>query len=254
LRKFQAHEDLDQTQKATMARRTFFNLAKITTSMAVLAIGFGAASCAVAEDDTEKEAAKQSPSTVEADPSVKNNAPVAQQGEPRPKAHADHDAVSAEVPEPADYRTNDYRSPVPATLKGARVIDGEEAHELVKDNATIFIDVYPRAPKPPNLPKNTVWRDPVHMSIKGAQWLPNVGYGVLAAHVETYFKTHLARLTGGDKTKPVAFFCLKDCWMSWNAGKRAVEWGYTSVIWFSEGTDGWQESGGNLSPIKAIKD
>ncbi len=230
-----------------MAQRTSYNRVKITMGFFALIVGAVVASCAVAEDDNEKEAATQTPSSVE------KSAPVAQQPAQSHKAGG-HEEASAEVPEPADYRTNDYRSPVPATLKGARVIGGEQARVLYKANATVFIDVYPRAPKPPNLPKNTVWRDPPHMSIKGAHWLPNVGYGVLAPHVEIYFKTHLDRLTSGDKAKSVAFFCLKDCWMSWNAGKRAVEWGYTSVIWFADGTDGWQESGANLSPIKAVKD
>ena len=36
------------------------------------------------------------------------------------------------------------------------------------------------------------------------------------------------------------FFCLADCWMSWNAAKRAQEYGYTSVLWYPEGTDGWR--------------
>lgn len=200
--------------------------------------------CAVAEDHTPKNANPQdAPAKIEKSSGVSQSLG---------HGHTP-DAMSAEVPEPADYRTNDYRSPVPATLKGARVIEAEQARELFKTNETVFIDVYPQAPKPPNLPKNTVWRDPVHMSIKGAHWLPNVGYGVLAPHVESYFKKHLTRLTGGDKAQPVAFFCLKDCWMSWNAAKRAVEWGYTSVIWFAEGTDGWQEAGENLTAVKAIK-
>jgi PQQ-dependent catabolism-associated CXXCW motif protein len=42
------------------------------------------------------------------------------------------------------------------------------------------------------------------------------------------------------------FFCLKDCWMSWNAGKRALSLGYTNVIWFPEGTDAWQQAGFDL--------
>ena len=172
---------------------------------------------------------------------------------PAPTAPAAHKEVSADVPEPSGYRLDDYRSPVPVTLKGARVIEAEEARPLLRDNAAVFIDVYPRAPKPPNLPKNTVWRDPPHMSIQGAHWLPNVGYGVLAPHVASYFKTHLKRLTGGVKAKPVVFFCLKDCWMSWNAAKRAISWGYSSVIWFSEGTDGWQEAGEKLTRVKAVK-
>jgi PQQ-dependent catabolism-associated CXXCW motif protein len=160
-------------------------------------------------------------------------------------------AVSAaggdgDVPEPDSYRTDEYRTPVPKTLKGARVIGADEAEVLLKDGTTVFVDVFPRAPKPSNLPAGTVWRDPTHMTIEGAHWLPNVGYGVLSADFETYFRTRLAVLTNSDTARPVVFFCLKDCWMSWNAGKRALEWGYTNVIWFSEGTDAWQQAGFDL--------
>jgi len=150
------------------------------------------------------------------------------------------------VSEPEGYRMDDYRKPVPKTLTGAKVIGADEAEALLKANTAVFMDVYPRAPKPPNLPQGTVWRDPTHMTIEGAHWLPNVGYGALSPEFETYFKTRLENLTGGDKGKPVVFFCLKDCWMSWNAGKRALSWGYKNVLWFSEGTDAWQQAGFDL--------
>jgi rhodanese-related sulfurtransferase len=29
--------------------------------------------------------------------------------------------------------------------------------------------------------------------------------------------------------------------MSWNAAKRALQTGYTNVIWYPEGTEGWSE-------------
>jgi PQQ-dependent catabolism-associated CXXCW motif protein len=35
---------------------------------------------------------------------------------------------------------------------------------------------------------------------------------------------------------------MTDCWMSWNAAKRAVEWGYSSVIWYPAGADGWEDA------------
>lgn len=157
-----------------------------------------------------------------------------------------------DVAEPADYRTNDYRMPVPRTLHGARVVEADEAERLHKDKSVVFIDVYPRPPKPPNLPAGTVWRDPPHSSIEGAHWLANVGYGVLAPEVEDYFKSRLDTLTGSDRTRTVVFFCLKDCWMSWNAAKRALSWGYTSVVWFPTGTDGWQALGNDLVSAKPM--
>lgn len=167
-------------------------------------------------------------------------------------SHGDAEKI-AEVPEPSDYRTEDYRTPVPKTLKGAKVVTPDEAEELHAGKSAVFIDVYPRAPRPPNLPAGTVWRDPPHASIGGAHWLPNVGYGVLSAEFETYFKSRLESLTGHDQSKPVVFFCLKDCWMSWNAAKRALAWGYTSVIWFPEGTDGWQGLGNDLVAVSPVE-
>jgi PQQ-dependent catabolism-associated CXXCW motif protein len=161
-------------------------------------------------------------------------------------------AATGDVPEPDGYRTNEYRMPVPRTLKGAKVVTPDDAEKLLKENGAVFIDVYPRAPKPDKLPAGTVWRDLPHSSIAGSHWLPNVGYGVLSPEFETYFKTRLETLTAGNKSKPVLFFCLKDCWMSWNAAKRAIAWGYTSVIWFPEGTEGWQAIGNDLTPLNPV--
>lgn len=144
--------------------------------------------------------------------------------------------------EPDGYRMTDYRSPVPATLRGAKVVDTAAAKALAKDQRVVFVDVYPRAPKPPNLPAGTVWRDPPHESIPGAVWLANVGYGVVPPAMQDYFTSHLDTLTGSDKSRPLVFFCLRDCWMSWNAAKRALEMGYTNVTWFPDGVDGWREA------------
>lgn len=159
-------------------------------------------------------------------------------------------AGHGEVAEPDGYREDHYRTPVPRTLKGARVISTVEAEALHAEGKAVFIDVYPRAPKPPNLPAGTLWRDPPHSTIERAHWLPNVGYGLLPPDDQSYFEKGLAALTGGDKAKPVVFYCLRDCWMSWNAGKRAMSLGYASVIWYPEGTDGWQEAGNDIYNAK----
>lgn len=146
------------------------------------------------------------------------------------------------VAEPEGYRLDDYRKPVPATLRGARAVSPAEAFALWKEGAAIFVDVLPRAPKPASLPPGTVWRDIPRASIPRAVWLPNVGYGRLNAEVDAYFRRNLEALTAGDKTRPLVFFCQANCWMSWNAAKRArEEYGYSSVIWFPDGTDGWPE-------------
>lgn len=144
-----------------------------------------------------------------------------------------------QVSEPEGYKMDHYRGLVPATLEGARVVSTEEAFALWQAQTAAFVDVLPRPPKPENLPKGTIFRERPRHSIPGAIWLPNVGYGAIADVTEAYFKAGLAKITDGDLDRPVVFFCLEECWMSWNAAKRALTYGYSDVIWFPDGTDGW---------------
>ncbi len=151
--------------------------------------------------------------------------------------------------EPLAYRMADYRAPVPATLRGAKVVLTDEASALL-DKQTLFIDVMPHTPKPAKLPAGTIWREKVRNNIPGSVWLPNVGYGALSGETEGYFRNALETLTGGDKKRMVLFYCMTDCWMSWNAAKRAIEWGYGSVAWYPSGADGWEGGGHVLSEGK----
>lgn len=143
------------------------------------------------------------------------------------------------VPEPSGYRGDPYRAPVPETLTGGHVVTAQEAHTLWREGSTAFIDVLPRPPKPENLPAGTIWRDKPRLSIPGSMWLPNVGYEKIADVTAAYFRAGLNKASGGDPAHPLLFFCLDQCWMSWNAAKRALELGYETVYWYPEGTDGW---------------
>lgn len=158
-------------------------------------------------------------------------------------------------PEPSDYRMDDYRSPTPATLAGARVLTTAEAGELWRVGAA-FVDVYPHTPRPTNLPPETIWREKAHMNIPGSIWLPDTGYGALAAQTEEYLRSGLDRITQGDRAKLLVIYCRADCWMSWNAAKRALTMGYANVAWYPEGTDGWEAAGlpqeqAKPAPVKA---
>jgi PQQ-dependent catabolism-associated CXXCW motif protein len=146
---------------------------------------------------------------------------------------------AAGVPEPAGYRLDQYKAPVPDTLKGARIVDTKQAEALWRNKEALFFDVMPAAPKPANLPAGTIWRDKVREDVPGSIWLANVGYGDLSAEAADYFRRSLEAATKGNKAQPILFYCMTDCWMSWNAGKRAMEWGYSQVIWYPAGADGW---------------
>jgi PQQ-dependent catabolism-associated CXXCW motif protein len=147
------------------------------------------------------------------------------------------------IAEPEGYRTEDYRAPTPATLRGARVVATLEAEQIWKAGGAIFIDVMPHAPRPANLPPDTIWRDKPRRNIPGSVWLADVGYGALAPVTESYLRAGLARATGGDRTKMLVVYCLRDCWMSWNAAKRIHSMGYANVVWYPDGTEGWTEAG-----------
>ena len=150
--------------------------------------------------------------------------------------------AQALVPEPDGYRTQDYRAPVPATLSGARTLTTAAAHAIWKSGEAAFIDVLPHPPRPADLPSGTIWRERERLDIPGSLWLPDTGYGELAPATEGYFRRGLERATGADKDRLLVIYCQKDCWMSWNAGKRALALGYRKVAWYPDGTDGWQQA------------
>jgi PQQ-dependent catabolism-associated CXXCW motif protein len=79
--------------------------------------------------------------------------------------------------------------------------------------------------------------------------LPNTGYGALSAADDAYFRRGLERATKGDRDVPLVFFCQRNCWISWNAARRALEYGYRRVAWLPDGTDGWAEAGLPLEPV-----
>ncbi len=162
--------------------------------------------------------------------------------------------AAGDVPEPDGYRDEPYRAPVPPTLDGATVLETSEAYDLWRRGDAVFVDVLPRAPKPANLPEGTIWRQPPRASIPGAVWLPNVGYAALAESDDRYFRDELAEAAGEDSSRAVVFFCLADCWMSWNAAKRAIEeYGYSDVYWYPDGTDGWIFDDRPTEPAEPVK-
>ena len=144
--------------------------------------------------------------------------------------------------EPEGYRTDNYRAPVPATLVHARVLTTAEAEAIWRARGGAFIDVMPRPPKPKNLPEGTVWRDMPRKNIPGSIWLPDTGYGNLPEAMDDYLQRGLARASRGDKAALLVVYCLADCWMSWNAAKRAQAYGYSNIAWYPEGTDGWEHA------------
>jgi PQQ-dependent catabolism-associated CXXCW motif protein len=147
--------------------------------------------------------------------------------------------ADAPPPEPAAYRTADYRAPVPATVNGRPALTTEQAAALWRQGTAVFVDTLPQPPRPQGLPEDTVWHPRPRNDIPGSIWLPDTGYGELPAVMAEYFEHNLQESTGGNKDRQLVFYCLASCWMSWNAARRAASLGYTRADWYAEGTDGW---------------
>ncbi len=201
------------------------------------------ASGAMAQAPVPSPGSAEPPSVIESTPPAR---PVAS-GDPRPVAREGQrdEPVPGTVPEPDGYHGEPYRSPVPATLRGAEVVGDAGARALWLAGIP-FLDLLPTPVRPANLPADTIWRDPPHETIPGAFWLANMGYDALDPAAERAFFVTLEAISGDRLEAPMVFFCKQDCWMSWNAAKRAVERGYTRVFWYPAGTDGWTASGGAL--------
>jgi PQQ-dependent catabolism-associated CXXCW motif protein len=146
---------------------------------------------------------------------------------------------AAEIAEPRGLWTGPMYGQTPRTLGGAVVVDLAVVEVLMAEKP-LLLDVGPAHRKPVNFPADRPWL-PTHRSIPGAIWMPGAGAAPLDAGREELFYRRIGELTGGDKTKPIVVFCRPDCWGSWNAGKRLVTRGYTSVRWFPAGIDGWQD-------------
>jgi PQQ-dependent catabolism-associated CXXCW motif protein len=174
-------------------------------------------------------------------------------------AHADDTTASsvaapAGPAEPEGYRMDAYRAATPATLAGATTVSTVEVRDLQRSGDVLFVDVLPRPPKPANLPEDIVWRTPKRFNIPGSVWLANVGYGALNPRMDAYFRSNLERLTGGNFGHPILFYCLADCWMSWNAAKRALAYGYTRIFWYPDGTNGWAADSLPLEEAEPVPD
>jgi PQQ-dependent catabolism-associated CXXCW motif protein len=149
-------------------------------------------------------------------------------------------AVADEARFAADgYRINHYRSPTPAHSEYAQTLDTPALQKLLHAQPqTRLIDVY----RQPWLHGRFI-EDELHANLPDSLWLANTGDGELTAHALAYFNHHLQQASHGDKRWPLVFYCRSDCWLGWNAAKRAHHLGYRNLYWYRDGIDAWQQAG-----------
>ena len=159
------------------------------------------------------------------------------------------------TPHEDTYRGLPYRAPTTQVPPNgvSRISALELNNQLHSTSPPVLIDVYGAIFREESLDFDGAWLvSTPRKNIPKSVWLPNVGKQKLRPVVEQFYRDQLRELTARDKTKALVIYCIEDCWMSWNAAKRAREWGYTNVLWFREGVDGWNDNGWALQDSEPV--
>lgn len=161
-------------------------------------------------------------------------------------------SASAEaVPEPEGFWSGPINSEVPATVRGGKVIHTEELAQLLKQDKPLVIDVSNQPKRPEGLAPEAPWLPLPQQVIPGSIWLPGAGIADIAPETDAAFRTLLTQKSGGDLDHLIVIYCHERCWLSWNAAKRAISYGYRHVHWFPEGVEGWRAAGNPTVTAKA---
>lgn len=151
-----------------------------------------------------------------------------------PSARSDPQAVAERqdygVPPTAELHAGEMHGPTPASIPGGQVITTGGVLELLRDGQApvLLLDVL-GGPE----------------MIQGAQYaVPAAQSGSFSDQVQQQFSQYLAQATGGNKQHPLVLYCLStQCWMSYNAALRAINLGYTNVLWYRGGIEAWKAAG-----------
>ena len=157
-------------------------------------------------------------------------------------------AAQAETPlfSAEGYRISLYRSPTPNQAAGAAIIDTAALQNLLEQTPRpVLIDVYRR-----QWLQGRFIEDQPHENLPGSHWLANTGDGDLTPDWQVYFSRNLEKFTAGDLRQPLVFYCRSDCWLSWNAVKRAAAMGYKTLYWYRDGLDAWQAANLPVTPAQ----
>jgi PQQ-dependent catabolism-associated CXXCW motif protein len=141
------------------------------------------------------------------------------------------------------YRMGYYRAPTPPSAPGATRLDRQALQRKIANKEVLLIDVIAHVGAGYDPITGEWYVQQERRNIPGSVWLADVGGGHLTPVMARYFEENLEKLTGGDRSRAIVIYCQADCWMGWNAVKRAVGWGYKNVYWYPEGTDDWSKAG-----------
>lgn len=147
-----------------------------------------------------------------------------------PTASATQESMDMGVAPTTQLKTGGLHGPTPNAIPGGRLLTTPELAQLLRDSnaQALVFDV-----------------------LGGPQHLPNAIPVVPASQpgdfqdqTQSEFGQFLQQTTQGRKDRPMVFYCQStQCWMSYNAALRAINLGYTRVLWYRGGIEAWQQAG-----------
>ena len=158
---------------------------------------------------------------------------------------------SAAAAEPDGFWTGDNDAALPATLQGGTVIHAQRLSALLTAGHAVVVDVSNSPRRPEGLAPGAPWLPAPHRTLPGALWIPGAGAGEITPVFDEFFRTRLAQAAGENLDRTIVVYCHERCWLSWNAAKRAIRYGYRHVYWFPEGIEGWTAAGLPTRVMKA---
>jgi PQQ-dependent catabolism-associated CXXCW motif protein len=134
------------------------------------------------------------------------------------------------------YRSKIYRSPTPKQTSFAKIVDAKDILKRSKDNENlVIVNVVPL-----DMVGSTFIQAKPHEGIVNSIWLPNVGYGQIDKMTTTYLVENLNIAMNNNSNTVFVFYCNIDCWMSWNAARRASSLGFKNILWYKNGIENWK--------------
>ncbi len=164
-------------------------------------------------------------------PSPQGNAPAPPpQGFGNAAPAAPQEAADMGVAPTAQLKTGGLHGPTPNAIPGGRLVTTPELAQLLRNPSAQAL-VFDVLGGPQHLP-NAI---PV---------MPASQPGNFQDSVQRDFGNYLQQATQGRKDRPMVFYCqTTQCWMSYNAALRAINLGYTQVLWYRGGVEAWQQAG-----------
>jgi rhodanese-related sulfurtransferase len=134
------------------------------------------------------------------------------------------------VPAPKDLHAGEMHASTPNQIPGGQVITSLGLVSLMQSQQTPFL-IFDVLGGPQRLP-GAILATPASQP------------GSFNDGVQQQLGQYLQSVTNGNREIPLIFYCGGlQCWLSYNAALRAINLGYTNVLWYRGGLEAWLQAG-----------